>query len=224
MLISIIIPALNEENYITEVLAHSLKLQGDFEIIVVDGGSSDNTFEIAKGFKEVQVFRSPRGRASQMNYGAALAKGEILLFLHADTILPDNAYSSIVDLCQDKKVSGGSFRLIMNGSHLFFKIYKYLSHFSLEFFTYGDHAMFIKSKVFKKINGYKEISFMEDVEIQKRLRREGKFKKLKTYVITSNRRLKNNGVTKQLIVDLILVGLYKVGIHPDSLKRFYPDR
>lgn len=223
MLISIIIPSLNEEAFISEVLEHSLKLSGHFEIIVVDGGSQDLTLEKAKRFKSVSVLKTSKGRANQMNFGARHARGNLLLFLHADTFLPEDAYASIVELCQDPDVIGGSFRLMMKDTHPIFKFYKWCSQFSLEFFTYGDHAIFVKAETFKKINGFKSITFMEDVEIQKRLRKQGKFKKLKTSVITSNRRFQKNGVLTQLTLDTVLVMLFKLGIAPNHLKRFYPD-
>jgi rSAM/selenodomain-associated transferase 2 len=223
MLISIIIPALNEEKYIAEVLEHTLKLKGHFEVLVVDGGSQDRTLELAQTFKKVNTLQSSKGRAAQMNYGALQANGEILLFLHADTFLPNNFYTSVIDLCKKEKVVGGSFRLHMNDSHPIFKFYKWCSQFSLEIFTYGDHAMFIKAGIFNKIKGYKPIEFMEDIEIQKRLRKEGKFRKLKCEVTTSNRRFQKNGVIYQLVVDTLLVVLFKLGFSARSLKRFYPD-
>lgn len=223
MLISIIIPALNEEKYIAEVLEHTLKLKGRFEVIVVDGGSQDETLEIARGFKKIKVFQSKKGRARQMNHGAGQAKGEVLLFLHADTFLPTSFYTDVSKLMEKPEVVGGSFRLKMESSHPIFKFYHWCSQFSLEFFTYGDHALFIKTETFKKIQGYKNLSFMEDVEIQKRIREEGKFRKLKTSVTTSNRRFQKKGVITQLAIDVLLVIFFKFGISADTLKRFYPD-
>lgn len=224
MLISIIIPALNEEAAIAEVLEHHLMLKGHFEVIVVDGGSLDKTVEIAKGFQNTKILKTYKGRAIQMNFGAQHASGDILLFLHADTFLPKNAYNCITDLCKTKKIIGGSFRLNMDDKHLIFKFYRWCSQFSLEFFTYGDHSIFVKADTFRKINGYKTISFMEDVEIQKRLRREGRFKKLNAFVTTSNRRFKENGVFSQLIIDILLVVLFKIGVSPNVLKKYYPDQ
>lgn len=223
MLISIIIPALNEEKYIAEVLEHCLELSGHFEIIVVDGGSHDQTISLTKAFESVKVLKTSKGRANQMNYGAQHAHGEILLFLHADTFLPEDAYASIIGLCQQDKVIAGSFRLIMKDKHPIFKFYRWCSQFSTEFFTYGDHGIFIRNKTFKTISGYKNIDFMEDVEIQKRLRKQGKFRKLKSSVVTSNRRFQKNGVIYQLMIDTLLVILFKLGVPPNKLKHCYPD-
>ena len=223
MLISIIIPALNEEKFIAEVLEHTLKLPGHFEIVLVDGGSSDNTLRIAQGFKTINLLQSKKGRARQMNYGAKHAQGDVLLFLHADTFLPKTFYNDILTLMQNPKVTGGSFRLKMNDSHPIFKFYHWCSQFAFEFFTYGDHAIFINSEIFKRINGFKNINFMEDVEIQGRIRKQGQFKKLKSSVQTSSRRFAKNGVIKQLVVDTLLVFFFKNGISASRLKRFYPD-
>jgi rSAM/selenodomain-associated transferase 2 len=223
MLISIIIPALNEETHIAKTLTHTLKLKGDFEILVVDGGSSDQTLEIVKGFPEVRRYCAPKGRALQMNLGAKHAQGEILVFLHADTFLPKEAYTSICELCKAKDTVGGSFRLVMDDPNPVFKIYTWFSRWNLEFFTYGDHAMFIEKRVFKTITGFKPIPFMEDVEIQHRLRREGRFKKSKLAVVTSGRRFRDNGLVFQVTVDFILVMLFKLGIAPERLKKYYPD-
>ncbi len=223
MTISIIIPALNEEGYLEKTLSHTLKLKGNFEIIVVDGGSTDHTQKIAEGFKSVKTLVARKGRAIQMNRGALHARGEIFLFLHADTLLPQNTYQAITRHLRKPGYIGGSFRLRLDKPHPFLKFYTWCSRFSLEFFTYGDHGIFIKETIFKEIEGYKEIPFMEDVEIQKRLRKKGKFKKLKASVLTSGRRFKKAGTIGQLMTDVLLVFLYKLGTSPTRLKQFYKD-
>ena len=158
-----------------------------------------------------------------MNYGASMATGNILLFLHADTNLPKKAYKVIQDHLKDPGMVGGSFILSLKKKHPLLQFYTWCSRWSLEFFTYGDHAIFIKQEIFKTIGGYKTISFMEDVEIQKRLRKAGKFKKVKAVVCTSARRFEKNGTIKQLIIDVLLVGAYKVGVSPNTLKVYYKD-
>jgi hypothetical protein len=144
-------------------------------------------------------------------------------FLHADTFLPKEAYASICELCKAKDTVGGSFRLVVDDPNPIFKIYTWFSRWNLEFFTYGDHALFIKKSVFDTINGFKPIPFMEDVEIQHRLRREGRFKKSKLAVVTSGRRFQKNGLIFQITVDFLLVMLFKLGIAPERLKKYYPD-
>ncbi|MBZ9730867.1 TIGR04283 family arsenosugar biosynthesis glycosyltransferase [Salegentibacter sp. JZCK2] len=221
--ISIIIPCLNEASFLEKTIGNCLKLQGNFEIIVVDGGSGDNTVGIARSFSIVKIFTSKKGRASQLNFGAKEAEGEVLLFLHADTFLPENTYSLITEQLEKSKHIGGSFRLRIDKLHPLLNLYSWCSRFSLEFFTYGDHAIFVKQEIFKSIGGFKTISFMEDIEIQRRLRKRGKFKKVKDYVLTSGRRFEKNGTFKQLALDVFLVCLYNLSIHPNHLKRFYSD-
>lgn len=223
MKISIIIPCLNEEDFLDKTLNQVLKLPGNFEIIVVDGGSSDKSLEIASSYKNVVTSVSGKGRANQMNHGAKLASGEILLFLHADTVLPTSTYQAILTHLQKPKHIGGSFWLMLDKEHLVLKFYSWCSKFSLEFFTYGDHAIFIRKQVFQDIGGYKNIPFMEDVEIQKRLREKGKFRKLDIPVTTSARRFTRDGTIKQMIMNVLLVGLFKLGVAPQKLKRFYKD-
>lgn len=222
-MISIIIPVLHEEGYIGATLKHLYSLKGNFEVIVIDGGSRDKTLEIVNQYPGVQVFSSEKGRAAQMNRGALHARGEILLFLHSDTYLPPDAYMRIVEYLENPDHIGGSFYLTFDKKHILLNFYSWCSRWSAEFFTYGDHAIFVKKGIFQKIGGYKQLPFLEDVEIQKRLRNAGKFKKLKCAVLTSARRFENVGVIKQLVIDVLLVSFYKTGVPPARLKQFYSD-
>lgn len=223
MKISIVIPCLNESAFIEKTLAHLHSLTGSFEFIVVDGGSTDETTEIVRKFGSVQLISSEKGRGVQMNRGAQIAKGEILLFLHADTYPPADTYISIITAFQQTKIVAGSFYLKFDHENWALKIYTWMSRFNFSLFTYGDHGIFVKKKVFKEIGGYKEIPFMEDVEIQSRLKELGKFKKLDTAVLTSARRFLLTGPVRQLALDLLLVGLFKAGASPLWLKKFYKD-
>ncbi|CAN5180584.1 TIGR04283 family arsenosugar biosynthesis glycosyltransferase [soil metagenome] len=223
MVISVIIPALNEERYIGKTLNHLSTLKGNFEIIVVDGGSKDSTCELVNQYPAVKVFSSEKGRAAQMNTGALNSQGEILLFLHADTILPQDAYMCIVAHFYNPHHIGGSFILKLDKKHFLLQLYSWCSRWSAEFFTYGDHAIFMKKEVFVKIGGYKQLPFMEDVEIQKRLRKVGKFKKLKCAVLSSARRFEKVGVIKQFFMDVLLIFFYKTGVPLYRLKQFYKD-
>lgn len=223
MKVSVIIPCLNEEGYLDKTLEYVHNLPGNFEIIVVDGGSTDETLKIAERFESVKATVSEKGRANQMNHGAKMATGEILLFLHADTFLPATAYKAITDHLEKHNHIGGSFLLKLDSNHLIFQFYTWCSKLSYEFFTYGDHGIFMKKDVFERIGGYKSIPFMEDVEIQKRLRRAGKFRKLNTAVTTSARRFKRVGTIKQMIMNVLLVGLFKVGVSPIRLKKLYKN-
>lgn len=223
MMVSVIVPALNEEHFIKNTLSRLTALTGNFEVIVVDGGSTDDTPQIVSAFKEVQLITAEKGRAVQMNTGAARAKGETLLFLHADTILPPNAYEVIVNHLQDPRSIGGSFYIQFDEKHSILKFYSWCSKISMEYFTYGDHGMFIRKNVFDSIGGYKSLCFMEDVEIQKRLRKLGKFRKVQSAVTTSARRFNKVGPISQMLINIFLVAGYKLGVPPQKLKVFYKD-
>lgn len=223
MKISVIIACLDESRYIKNTIQHLLSLQGNFEIIVVDGGSSDNTLSIVAEFNGLRIISSEKGRSIQMNTGAKEAKAEIFLFLHADTFLPENAFELISRCLEEEEVVAGSFYLRFDDDCRLMNFYSRLSKINHPFFTYGDHGIFIRKSVFQEIGGYKEIPFMEDVEIHKRIRREGRFKKLNAPVLTSARRFRKTGVFKQFTLDLYLVLLYKLGVSPVRLKKFYKD-
>lgn len=217
MKISIVIPSLNEQDFIGHTLHHLLRLPGNYEVLVVDGGSKDQTREIVKSFSGVTLARSIKGR------GAHMASGDILLFLHADTLLPPDFYRLVIGRLNHLGHIGGSFRLNLDKKHPLLLLYSWCSRFSWAIFTYGDHALFMKKNIFHAIGGYCSMPFMEDVEIQGRLRKAGKFRKLPAWVTTSARRFEATGTLPQLAMDLLLVGFYKLGVSPSRLKRFYKD-
>ncbi|MGE5252642.1 MAG: TIGR04283 family arsenosugar biosynthesis glycosyltransferase, partial [Planctomycetaceae bacterium] len=178
-MISVIIPTLNEAYSLGSSLRNLFAQAGEFEIVMADGGSSDGTLEILTHFPAVKLIRSGGGRARQMNEGARKARGEILLFLHADTVLPANALGKIEEAMEDPSVSAGSFSLEFDHSGKFFRILSAFSRINHPFFTYGDQGLFLRAAIFRRIGGFKEIPVMEDVEIQERLRKIGRFIKLR---------------------------------------------
>ena len=222
-MISVIVPVLNEESQIKQTLDYTTQLSGNFEIIVVDGGSSDGTKSVVKSFYSVLLVNSLKGRANQMNTGAKQAKGEILLFLHADTKLPKHAIKLICDAMIDTQIVGGSFSVKFDSKHYLLRLYAKLSKINHSLFTYGDHGIFVRKSVFEHIAGFKQIPIMEDVEIQSRLKKQGRFIKLTETVLTSARRFRENGTTKQLVLDVLILVLYHLGVSPESLKKWYPD-
>lgn len=221
--ISVIIPALNEAEHISRTLHAVQRQKQPHEIIVVDGGSKDDTRGIVSAFSNVQLLSSEKGRSHQMNCGAKLAKGEILLFLHADTILPENGLEKINRAMEDPRRVAGSFYLKFDSDHWILSFYTQLSRINNSFFTYGDHAIFVRRSCFEEIGGYSPIPFMEDVEIQSRLRSRGRFVKLREGVLTSARRFNQYGVIKQFFADIGLILLYKLGVSPGKLKKYYRD-
>jgi rSAM/selenodomain-associated transferase 2 len=220
-MVSVIIPTFNEAATLEPFLRNLLNQQGDFEILVADGASSDGTLGVLSRFPEVRLVRSGGGRGKQMNDGGRQARGEVLFFLHADTILPPDAFSKIQKALDDPAVAAGSFLLTFDHPGRLFKILSRFSQINHPFFTYGDQGLFLRAGTFKKIGGFKEIPVMEDVEIQGRLRKIGKFIKLAPPVVTSARRYLQNGPLRQHLITTGVVLLYHLGVSPHLLGRCY---
>jgi len=193
--LSVIIPALDEEASIARAIL-SCREAGPCEVIVVDGGSRDRTAEIARGRADAVII-APRGRATQMNAGAAVAGGEILLFLHADTLLPRGAVPVVIGALQDPAVIGGAFRVRLaasSGAGRYIRATLGITGRAIgararvtRAFT-GDQAIFVRAETFRSVGGYPEIPLMEDVELSRRMRRAGKTVLLPLRVETSGRR------------------------------------
>jgi len=220
-LISVIIPAFNEAGTLESFLRNLLGEPGDFEVILADGGSSDGTLEVLRRFPEVRLARSGGGRARQMNEGARHARGEAFFFLHADTSLPRDAFSKIQRSLDDPTIAAGSFSVKFDHPGRFFRVLSRFSRINHPFFTYGDQGLFLRASTFHRIGGFKGISVMEDVEIQERLRRIGRFIKLKDPVVTSARRYLRNGPLRQHLITTGVVLLYHLGVSPHLLGRWY---
>lgn len=222
-MISIIIPVLNESRTIGSCLLRLRKQIEHHEIVVVDGGSNDDTLNIIKAFSDVKWLISPPGRGNQMNKGAEAAKGDLFLFLHADTYLPPGGLAGIETLMSREGIVAGSFSLSFDKPNSLLKLYALFSRINHLLFTYGDQGLFMTRSIFELIGGFQEIPIMEDVEIQNRLRKMGRFVKIRQPVVTSARRFFTNGILKQQFLNIGLVCLYHLGISPFWLKRFYDD-
>ncbi len=220
-MISVIIPALNEAHTIEFSLRSLLSCQENIEVIVADGGSSDRTTDIVRKFSKVKQVNSAKGRGRQMNEGAMAARGDTLLFLHADTHLPPYAFATIQEVMKDPRVAGGCFWLSFDCRNFALRIYSMLSRINHILFTYGDQGLFLRRDAFGEMGGFKDIPIMEDVEIQKRLRRVGRFVKIRYPVVTSARRFVKYGSIKQEALNVALVFLYHLGASSSFLKRFY---
>jgi len=193
--ISVIIPALDEEASIARAI-RSCREAGPCEVIVADGGSRDRTVEIARAQADA-VIAAPRGRAAQMNAGAAIARGEVLLFLHADTLLPGGSVPVVLGTLQNPGVIGGAFRVRLaasTGAGLYIRAALGVTGWMIgarawgaRAFT-GDQAVFVRAEAFRAVGGYPEIPLMEDVELSRRMRRTGKTVLLPLRVETSGRR------------------------------------
>lgn len=222
-MVSIIIPVLNEEKTISALMQDLCASNPRCEVIIVDGGSTDNTVKICSQFKKIKLAISEKGRANQMNKGAEIANGDILLFLHADTILPKDGIAAINTAMLDKEILGGSFYMKFDDDTLPFRFFSTFTKINSAYFTYGDQAIFVRKSVFQEIGAYKALPILEDFEIQKRLRKKGKFVKLPLAVTTSARRFLKNGILKQQLLNIALLLAYELGYSPSKLKKYYAD-
>jgi rSAM/selenodomain-associated transferase 2 len=223
MHISVVIPVLNEERTLAATVQALLALR-PHEILVVDGGSDDQTRDLCASLN-VKLIRSARGRARQMNEGARLASGDILLFLHADTRLPESALTDIKSALGDERCPGGRFDVELEGRHWMLKIIGALINFRSRVTRVGtgDQAIFARREVFVRLGGYPDIPLMEDIAFCRALKRLGRIACLRSRVITSARRWESDGVWLTVVRMWTLKFLYFAGVSPARLKRFYAD-
>lgn len=222
---SIIVPVFHEGERINDLIDCLNRQDSDknFEIIIVDGCREKDTLGAIHS-KEVIKISSERGRAKQMNAGASMAKGEILIFLHADTELPIHALKKINSLIERKEYVGGAFDLGIKSDKFIFKVIGTLSSLRsrLNRIPFGDQAIFIRKEYFNKIGGYKEIPLMEDVELLRRIKKSGnKIWIFYDRVMTSPRRWEKEGIIYCTLRNWSLQTLYFLGISPHKLAIFY---
>ena len=219
--ISVIVPALNEEQGLGATLAGIPRIPGD-EVIVVDGGSTDDTIAIAQQSCAV-VLHSPAGRALQMNCGAEHARGEVLLFLHADTVLPEGGLDAVRAAMQHPQVVGGAFRLAFLPSTPGLRLIAWGTNIRTRLgkLPYGDQALFVRRALFEELGGYAEVPFLEDVVLVQAIRRKGPLAFLHHTVHTSGRRWQQRGLLTTTLRNALIITLYFCGISPATLKRWY---
>lgn len=221
--LSIIIPVLNEAEGIGKLLVSlkPLRRQG-CEIIVCDGGSIDGTVAQAAPLAD-RIVEASRGRAKQMNAGAAVASGDVLLFLHADTFLPENARSLILDGLKRRDAVWGRFDMRLSGRHPLLRLVEALMNVRsrLTGIATGDQAIFVKKECFDAVGGYPEIALMEDIALSERLKRVGRPLCLKEKVISSSRRWENHGILNTILLMWWLRLRYFFGADPDKLAAHY---
>lgn len=223
IMVSIIIPVLNEEKNIEKSLIQFNRLKGDKEIIVVDGGSSDNTRQIAERFAKVVL--SEKGRANQMNKGAAKVRGDILWFVHLDSIINEESIEKI-QLAIDEKYVGGGFSLkFYDYDTLFMKYISTTSNLRAKYLGlyFGDQGIFVRRDIFEGIGGYPRQEIMEDWELSLLMKKMGKLKLINTTIGTSARRFKNGGQLKTHLLMHKIKLLYLLGTPTDKLAKIYKD-
>lgn len=223
--ISIIIPVLNEAGCILQTLSalQVLRAAGN-EVVVVDGGSEDGTVSISRPLSD-QVIKAPRGRSRQMNAGAKAASGEIFLFLHADTCLPQNGDRLIIDALKRYDKEWGRFDIRLSGTQPLLRIVECLMNWRsrLTGIATGDQGIFVKRKLFEAVGGFPDIDLMEDIALSKILKRFGPPLCLRERVMTSSRRWEKNGILRTVFLMWRLRIYYALGLDPQHLARWYGD-
>lgn len=223
---SVIIPVLHESELINiqlETLKH-LATDYPFEIIVVDGSPTLDTLQVIAD-KTIITCPCQQGRGCQMNTGAARATGDILVFLHVDTILPTNALLLIQKTLQNQQLVGGAFTLRIQSHNLLLRMMAAFSTFRSQITRapYGDQVIFLRKSYFDAIGRYKDIPLMEDVELMRRIKKKkGEIVILPTPVITSDRRWNQEGLLYTAVRDTIIIFLYWCGMPAEKLAKFYP--
>lgn len=219
---SVIIPVLNEQERINGLISHLRSLEPALEVIVVDGDPSGSTVSAVTDTGAV-LRTAPRGRGMQLAAGAALASGDILLLLHADTLLPDAAFRSIRDALAQRG-AWGAFRLGINADSFAYRIIERAVDLRCTLFSlpYGDQAIFVTRAALGKVGGVPPLPLMEDVELSRRLHKTGfHFVLLAERVITSPRRWQRDGIVGRTLGNWWLLLRYLTGGDPDVLAREY---
>ncbi len=222
-ILSIIIPVLNEAATIAQQLSYlTSQLDKNCELIIVDGGSRDNTVNLAMPFANRIVESEHSGRALQMNAGAAVAKGDILLFLHIDTRLPSTFLKCLCAL-ERKQDTWGFFSLKLSGTAFVFRVIEraITVRSRITSIATGDQCLFMGKTLFNRCQGYATIALMEDVEICKRLRKYSPPVVFPEYVITSSRRWEEKGILQTVLLMWRLRFLYFLGVSPNKLAQSY---
>lgn len=224
MRISVIIPALDEEAELAGAIASARTSPEVCEVIVVDGGSVDATRDLATAHAD-RLLLAPRGRAVQMNAGAAAARGDVLLFLHADTRLPRDFAAAIAEAMADPRVVGGRFdvRLVPSSPLLALVAALMNTRSRLSRIATGDQAIFVRRAIFAAIGGYAPLPLMEDIAFSRGLKRRGRIACLRTAVETSSRRWRRKGPLRTILLMWWLRLLFFCGVSPAWLRRRYDD-
>ncbi|MEO6843612.1 MAG: TIGR04283 family arsenosugar biosynthesis glycosyltransferase [Ginsengibacter sp.] len=223
-MISIIIPTYNEEENVAETIAEIRKRDIDkliSEIIISDGQSVDATVSIASNAGATVVVSEQKGRAAQMNYGASIAKGEILYFLHADSVPPENFTLYILNAVE-KNYQAGSFRLAFDYQHWFLKVNCWFTRFDVNAVRFGDQSLFVTKNVFENCGGFDEkLLMMEDQEIIHRIKKYGKFIVMNDAVTTSARKYLDNGIYRMQFIFFRIWLLYYFGYSQEYLLKLH---
>jgi rSAM/selenodomain-associated transferase 2 len=219
--LSVIIPALDEAHAIGATLDAVARLSVQAEVIVVDGGSADATAEVARG-RGARVVVASRGRGAQMHAGARASRGEVLWFLHADTLAPPDAAERIAEALRDPRAVGGNFRIRFDGASAAARFLTWLyPRLRLLGLAYGDSGFFVRRAVYERAGGFRAFPIFEDLDLLRALWRQGRFVQADAFVVTSSRRFEGRSFALTFARWSLLQTLYWLGVSPHALARLY---
>ena len=219
--ISIIIPTLNEADNLSAILP-GMKGSASMEIIVVDGGSKDGTVRLVEAFG-VKLLTEAAGRAGQLNSGVMAATSDVLLFLHADTRLPEDFDQHVLNTLSKPGTIAGAFGLTIDGPQVGLRVIEQLANFRSRYMRmpYGDQAIFLRKDTFHELGGFPEIPVMEDFAFMQRLRKKGRVEIAPIAAATSARRWQKLGILKTTLINQLMILAYFLRVDPDRLERLY---
>lgn len=230
-MISIITPMLNEEENVKPFLDNLGGLEGDFELVLVDGGSRDGTVREVKRHRDgfpgrLKLLETGRGRGIQMNRGAEVAEGDILLFLHIDCLIQKDSLMLIERLIRGKKIIGGGFRQAFTNPDPFLKLQSSVGNLrtGITKTFYGDYGIFIRKDIFEMAGGFDDIPFLEDVEFCKKVKKHGKLIQINSSILTSPRRYLSKGRLRLMAAFTLAVLLNSAGFRPGFLIKYIADK
>jgi rSAM/selenodomain-associated transferase 2 len=220
-MLSVIIPTLNEAACLDGTLAAVAGLGDEVEVLIVDGGSSDGTADIARR-RGVPVLTADRGRGPQLAAGVCATRGDLLWFLHADTLPPPDAVARIHEALRAPDAAGGCFTICFSGTGYSARfltcLYPYLGWLGL---CYGDSAIFVRRSAYEEAGGFRPLPLFEDLDLLRRLRRHGRFVRLPGVVTTSARRFEGRSFVLTFARWTLLQVLYWLGVPPRHLSQLY---
>jgi rSAM/selenodomain-associated transferase 2 len=213
-MLSVVIPAYNEARALPATLDHLARQTGDHEVIVVDGGSSDATPDIVRARPGITFLSAPKGRASQMNAGARAARGEWLLFLHADTLLPEGMLARLEAHCAARNCEAGGFRQRFTGDDWRLRAISWLHNTRCRVTKvfYGDQAMFVRRELFWRLGGFPVVTMLEDVLFSEKLKRATHPLLLDESVLTDSRKFVQHGVIRSFGRVLVILACHELGL------------
>lgn len=219
--VSVVVPVLADRDAVRQLIAQ-ISVNLPAEIIIVEAGHEPGLASLSQGRPDITLIHGQRGRARQMNEGAALARGEWLLFLHADSQLPSN-WLDLFHSIYEREVVGGWFRFALDDTAWQARIIERAVAWRVRMFRlpFGDQGLFVRRQTFAALGGYRDLALMEDVEFVRRLVRQGRVVELPRAITTSARRWRRDGWFRRSARNLTLLGLYFCGVPPRVLARWY---